>query len=107
MKYKMFLFFALAVFSIGCKEEVLPKPKAMLRLEYPTADYQTAETDCVYTFDQNSLSNIKENKDCSLVLDYPMMKGSIYLNLQACPRKFGHPIGRCPKIVVRTRGEGR
>jgi gliding motility-associated lipoprotein GldD len=75
----MFLFLALAVFSIGCKEEVLPKPKAMLRLEYPTADYQTADTDCVYTFDQNSLSNIKENKDCSLVLDYPMMKGSIYL----------------------------
>ncbi|WP_349352103.1 MULTISPECIES: gliding motility lipoprotein GldD [unclassified Flagellimonas] len=79
MKHKMFLFLALAVFSIGCKEEVLPKPKAMLRLEYPTADYQTADTDCVYTFDQNSLSNIKENKDCSLVLDYPMMKGSIYL----------------------------
>jgi len=79
MKHKKFLFLALAVFSIGCKEEVLPKPKAMLRLEYPTADYQTADTDCVYTFDQNSLSNIKENKDCSLVLDYPMMKGSIYL----------------------------
>ncbi len=36
MKHKMFLFLALAVFSIGCKEEVLPKPKAMLRLEYPT-----------------------------------------------------------------------
>ncbi len=79
MKHKMFVFLALTVFSIGCKEEVLPKPKAMLRLEYPTAAYQTAETDCVYTFDQNSLSNIKENKDCSLVLDYPMMKGSIYL----------------------------
>ena len=79
MKHKMFLVLALAVFSIGCKEEVLPKPKAMLRLEYPKADYQTADTDCVYTFDQNSLSNIKENKDCSLVLDYPMMKGSIYL----------------------------
>ena len=79
MKHKMFLFLALAIFSIGCKEEVLPKPKAMLRLEYPKADYQTADTDCVYTFDQNSLSNIKENKDCSLVLDYPMMKGSIYL----------------------------
>lgn len=79
MKHKMFVFLALTVFSIGCKEEVLPKPKAMLRLEYPTAAYQTADTDCVYTFDKNSLSNIKENKDCSLVLDYPMMKGSIYL----------------------------
>jgi gliding motility-associated lipoprotein GldD len=79
MKHKIFFFIALAIFSTSCKEEVLPKPKAMLRLEYPVANYQTADAGCVYTFDQNSLSNIKENKDCSLVLDYPMMKGSIYL----------------------------
>ncbi|WP_127142374.1 gliding motility lipoprotein GldD [Flagellimonas marinaquae] len=79
MKHKIFFFIALTVFSTSCKEEVLPKPKAMLRLEYPVANYQTADAGCVYTFDQNSLSNIKENKDCSLVLDYPIMKGSIYL----------------------------
>ena len=79
MKHKIFFFIALAIFSTSCKEEVLPKPKAMLRLEYPVANYQTADAGCVYTFDQNSLSNIKENKDCSLVLDYPIMKGSIYL----------------------------
>ncbi len=66
------------IFS-SCKNEVLPKPKAMLRLEYAKADYKTTDVDCAYVFDQNTQSLLKENKDCSLVLDYPMMKGSIFL----------------------------
>ncbi|WP_420603829.1 gliding motility lipoprotein GldD [Flagellimonas sp.] len=72
----------LVVFLIlftACKDEVLPKPKAMLRLDYPEASYKKIDGDCSYTFELNTLSNIKENKDCSLVLDYPMMKGSVYL----------------------------
>lgn len=69
----------LMLFFIGCKEDVLPKPKAMLRLDYPMGQYMETDLDCAYTFDRNTLSNIKENKDCSLVLDYPMMKGAIYL----------------------------
>ncbi len=79
MKHNIFFFIGLAVFFVGCKDEVLPRPKAMLRLDYPVATYTKAGSDCVYTFDKNTLSNIKENKDCSLVLDYPMMNGSIYL----------------------------
>ncbi len=79
MKHSILLYLVLAVLFTSCKDEVLPKPKAMLKLEYPTAKYQIAGEDCMYTFDQNSLSILKENKDCSLVLDYPMMKGSIYL----------------------------
>ncbi len=79
MKHSILLYLVLAVLFTSCKDEVLPKPKAMLKLEYPTAKYQIAGEDCIYSFDQNSLSTLKENKDCSLVLDYPMMKGSIYL----------------------------
>lgn len=79
MKYKFLVYLAVTIFAVGCKDDVQPKPKAMLRLDYPMADYTESNIDCPYTFDQNMLSNVKENKDCSLVLDYPMMKGSIYL----------------------------
>lgn len=79
MKHRILFFLAVAVLFISCKDEVLPKPKAMLRLDYPTAKYVEAGSDCVYTFDKNTLSEISENKDCSMVLDYPMMNGSIYL----------------------------
>lgn len=75
-----FLFcLVMVMFALGCKDEVLPKPKAMLRLEYPAGSYAETDLDCPYTFDQNQLSQIKENNECSLVLDYPQMKGSIFL----------------------------
>ena len=79
MKHKFLFYLAVTIFAVSCKDDVQPKPKAMLRLDYPKADYTESNIDCPYTFDQNMLSAIKENKDCSLVLDYPMMKGSIYL----------------------------
>ncbi|NAY91964.1 gliding motility lipoprotein GldD [Muricauda sp. JGD-17] len=79
MKHNPIIALILIVLLSGCRDEVQPKPKAMLRLEYPKAGYQTSDLGCAYVFDQNKLSTLKENKDCSLVLDYPMMKGSIFL----------------------------
>ncbi|PWL40151.1 gliding motility lipoprotein GldD [Flagellimonas aquimarina] len=79
MKHNWILIIVVLALFVSCKDEVLPKPKAMLRLDYPNAEYKDLPADCSYTFDLNTLSEVKENKDCSLVLDYPMMKGSIYI----------------------------
>ena len=79
MKNSLLIFSIVLVLFASCKDDVLPKPKAMLRLDYPQAEYLETNLDCPYTFEQNTISFIKENKDCSLVLDYPQMKGSIFL----------------------------
>lgn len=79
MKYSYPIIVFLLVCSFGCKEEVLPKPKAKLRLTYPKADYVKQVDSCAYTFDQNQFATIKSKNDCSMVLDYDLMKGSIYL----------------------------
>ncbi|WP_190810072.1 gliding motility lipoprotein GldD [Flagellimonas sp. S3867] len=79
MKHKFAIYVILPMLVVGCKEEVLPKPNAMLRLDYPEAQYREINENCDYSFQMNTLSNVKENKDCSLVLDYPMMKGSVFL----------------------------
>ncbi len=57
----------------------MPKPKAMLRLEFPSGNYEGFKGNCPYDFSINELSAIKQKKDCSMEIDYPMMKGSIYL----------------------------
>nr|WP_299387029.1 gliding motility lipoprotein GldD [Allomuricauda sp.] len=73
-------YFLVGIIVLGsCKEQVLPKPNAMLRLDYPAAEYKLLDADCAYSFEQNLTSAVKENKDCSLVLDYPSMKGSVYI----------------------------
>jgi len=75
------LIVSMLVFS-ACKEEVLPKPKAKLRLEYPKTDYEKIETE-YFSFSKNRLAEINKNfkdvGDGNLVLDYPLMKGSIFI----------------------------
>ncbi len=79
MKYNVIALVLLLAFFSSCKDDVLPKPKAMLRLQYESGSYHTTDLECYYEFEQNTLSRIKETNDCSLVLDYPIMKGSIYI----------------------------
>ena len=64
--------------AIGCKEDVLPKPKAMLRLAYTKADYERLTTSD-FNFDMNTMAKVKKQTANGLTIDYPMMKGSIYL----------------------------
>ena len=63
----------------SCKDDVLPKPEAYLRLEYNEADYVTFSNRCPYTFDFNDRAEIEEEKDCSFKIHYPKMKATVYL----------------------------
>ncbi len=85
MVLKKIVFFSLiGVLILACQnEDSLPKPKAFLALEYPQAQYYKSEIDCPYEFKVNSLSKMKsniQNKPCWLDLQYPKMKGSIYIS---------------------------
>lgn len=63
----------------GCKDEVLPKPRAQLRLEYPQAEMAQVETDH-FQFQFNEMARLKDKNAQSLTLDYPTMKGTIFIN---------------------------
>jgi len=65
---------------MGCKDEVIPKPKAMLRLEYPKAKVGEIETDQFHFEYNEALAKLKSMTSNSLELDYPLMKGSIFIN---------------------------
>jgi len=69
----------LSLAFFGCKEDPIPKPRAMLRLEYPAQAYKMMESDCPYTFDYNQAAEVEFQGTCNLVLDYKRMKGSIFI----------------------------
>ena len=75
------LFWVLGILLlVGCKEKaMLPKPSAELRLEYPEANFTRMETD-QFEFQFNEMARLKEKNSHSLTLDYPGMKGTIFLN---------------------------
>ena len=79
MMNKVLLLLILCGLNCGCKEEVLPKPKAQLRLEYPQVHRQKLQTG-QFEFQYNTLAKLKDSTNSGLTLDYPQMKGSIYLS---------------------------
>lgn len=68
-----------AIFFVGCGADPVPKPKAMLRLEYPDRAYRMLEAECPFTFDYNDLAALEIEDGCNMKLDYKGMKGSIFL----------------------------
>lgn len=67
-------------------EETLPKPKAYLRLEYPTPEYTDIVTELPFTFKMNTIANYKvtskpfnDKTVYGLDINYPALKGTVYL----------------------------
>ncbi|MCL5246743.1 gliding motility lipoprotein GldD [Cellulophaga sp. 20_2_10] len=79
MKRKyIFLIVIFGVLVAGCKEEALPKPNAMLRLEYPdttSVEFVTSN----YSFSHSSLAKIESEKGAIKVV-YPRINGSVFLS---------------------------
>jgi gliding motility-associated lipoprotein GldD len=64
---------------MACKEEVFPKPKAELRLEYSAPETGELETE-YFSFEYNESAQINTKNPRSLILEYPEMKGEIFIN---------------------------
>lgn len=54
---------------VSCGNDALPKPQAMLRLEYPKPDTVSVETNCSFTFEKNDLSKVRMDKNCDMRLE--------------------------------------
>lgn len=70
----------------ACEDDVLPKPKAYLRLEYPEASYAKIKTDLPFNFEKNKLATQITNKrleatkeSYGLNIEYSKLRGTIYL----------------------------
>jgi len=66
----------------GCKENVLPKPNAQLRLEYSRPEMGEMRTEKFF-FEYNDRALLKHKNSGSLTLQYPEMKGEIFINYKA------------------------
>lgn len=69
----------IAALVLSCNDDVLPKPQAVLRLEYPKADYDSVLNDCPFVFVKNENAVLKPKGFCSYNLVYPAMKATIFL----------------------------
>lgn len=79
-------FFALLLIPFvllsACQDEVMIKPAAKLRLEYPEPIYQLADTDCPFSFEMNQNANLISKPNCGFNINYPQMKATLYMTYQ-------------------------
>jgi len=83
---KIFAVALTLLLCFSCGDDPIPKPKGFLRLEYPKAEYQEIDANLPFTFEKNKLAeriqNIKmdaKNSSYGINIDYPSLKGTIYL----------------------------
>ncbi len=80
MKFRAYItILVFGVLFVACKEEVLPKPKAKLRLEYSKPELTELLTDN-FRFNYNESAEVEIKNSTSLTLEYPEMKGEIFIN---------------------------
>lgn len=80
--FRLLFVFSISLF-LSCKGDILPKPKGMLRLSYPTAKYKEVSLPCAYSFEKNEISNLEKarrNRRCWYNLRYNDMKATLYLS---------------------------
>ena len=61
----------------SCEENVVPKPKAQLRLEYPEAEYTSFESQCPFQFEKSNESEAVINGKCWVNLEYHNLRASV------------------------------
>ncbi|MEZ4801804.1 MAG: gliding motility lipoprotein GldD [Gelidibacter sp.] len=76
----------IASLFLACGNDPIPKPRAYLRLEYPQPEYKNVNVPLPFTFDKNQLAerirSVKMdsvNNMYGIDIDYPTLKGTIYL----------------------------
>lgn len=88
---KLYYIVLVFIFCIACHDDVIPKPKAYLRLEYPQAKYLKTQIDRIpFSFEINDLGKKVTSKKLqsttesySINIEYPALKGTIYLTYKS------------------------
>ncbi len=79
---RIFFLLLLVFFFSSCQYEVLIKPKAQLRLDYPAANYEDIGVSFPYSFQKNKEAKLIGKRNNALNLYYPNMKATLYLTYQ-------------------------
>ena len=79
---RFLLFVLIGVLFFSCGEEVVIKPRAELRLEYPEAEYEDLGMDLPFTFMKNKEAKLAKKRSKGFNLTYPKMNATLFVSYQ-------------------------
>ena len=88
-------------FVVSCNEDVLPKPKAYLSLEYPEKSYKKIALKRPYSFDVLKSTKIIDDKNNWLKIKYPNLKASIDITYRPVKNNLKELLTEAEKLVFK------
>ena len=92
-------FLILSFIFFGCKEDVLPKPSAQLRLDYEMANYMQFDSPCDFIFDHNTETKVNVKDNCDVTIQYPKMKATVYLTYRKVDKNIDELLKDAQKLT--------
>ncbi|WP_405609769.1 gliding motility lipoprotein GldD [Polaribacter sp. Asnod1-A03] len=96
----LFLLIFLTLF-LSCKEDVLPKPKAYLSLEYPKKIYKNLEIYRPYSFNILNNTSVIDEKNNWITIKYPALKASIDITYRPVENNLKELLTEAEKLVYK------
>lgn len=99
--FKKLIFIFLTVVLVSCGKDSVPKPSGELRLEYPEPKYRKFSEACSYSFEYSDFASITDakKKSCWYYLNYPQMKGKVFLTYYPINGDFAEHVKESEKMV--------
>jgi len=96
----IFLLLFFVVF-VGCKEAVLPKPKAYLSLTYPEKTYENLKLKRPYIFKVSKNTTVVNEKNNWLTIKYPQLKASVDITYRPVKNNLKELLTEAEKLVFK------
>ncbi|QOD60147.1 gliding motility lipoprotein GldD [Polaribacter haliotis] len=96
----LFFLFLILIF-VSCKEDVLPKPKAYLSLNYPTKTYQKLSIERPYTFEILNNTEVINEPNNWLTIKYPSLKASLDITYRPVNNNIKELLTEAEKLVFK------
>ncbi|MFQ3297557.1 MAG: gliding motility-associated lipoprotein GldD [Polaribacter sp.] len=96
----LFLVLFLMLF-FGCKEAILPKPKAYLSLTYPEKSYENLKLKRPYLFKVSKKAIVINEKNNWITIKYPKLKASIDITYRPVKNNLKELLIEAEKLVFK------
>ena len=97
---RVFILLFLIIF-LGCKKDILPKPKAYLSLTYPEKTYEDLTLSRPYSFKVSKMATIINEKNNWLSIKYPKLKASIDITYRPLKNNIRELLTEAEKLVFK------
>ena len=91
----------ISLIFLSCNEDVLPKPKAYLSLEYPKKKYKNLALLRPFTFDVLKYATVIDDKNNWLKITYPTLKASIDITYRPVNNNLKELLTEAEKLVFK------